>query len=193
MDFYEDISDAFEAFSEESDRGTVLISAALIDETIGKIIRKTLIVSKNQKDELFEIPYAPLQNFSAKIDISYRLGLINSNTHSALHEIRKIRNVFAHCFLPVSFEDQKVLNRIKNILSHHYDYLQEIFSRCLVDKDLLKKIEKIQKSMNSEYGVNEIVKLIEPRCAYKVLCAFIYAYLNNKEQEQLGHILPLDR
>ena len=103
IDFYENISDAIEAFSEESDRGVVLISASLIEDTLEEIIRNKLITPEKKNDELFDTPYAPLKTLSAKINFSYRVGLINKKTHSSFHQIREIRNEFAHGFLPVSF------------------------------------------------------------------------------------------
>jgi hypothetical protein len=185
IDFYEDISDAMDAFAEESDRGVVLISAALIDETLGEIIRKKLVSSKNRNDELFEIPYAPLKSFSAKINFSYRLGLISKKTHLAFHQIRDIRNEFAHGFLPTSFEDQTVFDKILNILSHYYGYIIEILFRTLVDEQLLKEIKEMHNDNTVKKNANKILKLVGTRNVYERICAFIYACLKDKEQKIL--------
>ncbi len=185
IDFYEDITDAMNSFTEESDRGVVLISAALIDETLGEIIRKKLVSSKNNNDELFEIPYAPLKSFSAKINFSYRLGLINKKTHSVFHQIRDIRNKFAHGFLPISFEDQTIFDKTLNILSHYYGYIIEILFRTLVDQQLLKEIKEIQNDNSVKKNANKILKLVGTRNVYEKICAFIYACLKDKEQKIL--------
>jgi len=126
-----------------------------------------------------------LKNFSVKINFSYRLGLINKKTHSAFHQIRDIRNEFAHGFFPVSFEDQIIFDKLANILSYYYDYIIEILFRTLVDEKLLEEIKEMHNESSIKKNANKILKLVGPRNVYERICAFIYACLKDKEQKVL--------
>ena len=74
---------------------------------------KSLFVSISaSQDELFDVPYAPLSSFSAKISIAHRLGIFPTSFTRALHLVRKIRNDFAHDVAGCSFEDVSVRSRV---------------------------------------------------------------------------------
>jgi DNA-binding MltR family transcriptional regulator len=94
--------DAFPAFKEfmdefndESDRAAVILGAAKLDYLLYQILQKFLVPNVGSNDELLAGD-GPLSTFSAKIQICYRLGLIDSEFARALHLTRKIRNAFAH-------------------------------------------------------------------------------------------------
>jgi DNA-binding MltR family transcriptional regulator len=57
---------------------------------------------------LFE-PMAPLSSFSAKIKLAYGLGPIPMYCFTDLEKIRRIRNVAAHEYSAMSFENQEVI------------------------------------------------------------------------------------
>lgn len=80
-----------------SDRSSVIVSAAYVDELLEYLIKCFLTSTPNEKEdnELF-LGYGPLSSFSSKILLSYRLGLISDYEYKALQVIRKIRNAFAH-------------------------------------------------------------------------------------------------
>ena len=80
-----------------SERSCVIVAAAYIDELLGYIFKLFLASPSSEKEdkELFS-GYGPLSNFSSKIVLSYRLGLISNYEYKTLQIIRKIRNLFAH-------------------------------------------------------------------------------------------------
>lgn len=78
----------------ESDRAVCVLAAAYLEELLGECIRKSLIAPHNPKEDwLLNRTLSSLRN---KIEMCYRLGLIDEKTVQALHEIRKLRNDFAH-------------------------------------------------------------------------------------------------
>lgn len=103
-------------FRKESDRASVILAGAMIEKSLEMMIRAKLIPSISKKDELFDTPYAPLHNFKAKIELAYRVGLISSNLHRDLNIIRDIRNDFAHDIEGCSFENNRVKNRIDELM-----------------------------------------------------------------------------
>jgi hypothetical protein len=104
-----------EEFSKESDRAAVILTAALFDASLESILRNYLLPISNNNDELFDGSNAPLSNFSAKIHIAYRLGLISLKFSRDLNLVRKIRNEFAHNVHNCSFGQASVVDRVSQL------------------------------------------------------------------------------
>ncbi len=84
-----------EEFKNESDRAAVILGTAQLDLLLFQLLDCTLLPVTGGKDELLEGD-SPLATFSSRINICYRLGLIEPEFVRALHLVRKIRNSFAH-------------------------------------------------------------------------------------------------
>ena len=93
--FKDEVVELINEFKKESDRATVIIGAAKLDALLYLLLSQYLLPSTTGRDELLDGDN-PLGTFSVKINLSYRLGLINSHFCKSLHLIRKIRNSFAH-------------------------------------------------------------------------------------------------
>lgn len=93
------------ALGQESDRGLVLATAAMIDMYLEKIIRAFLV--DGAINDLFEGPYAPMSSLSAKTKMCFALGLLSKREVEIIDAVRKVRNVFAHEFAP-SFDHPDV-------------------------------------------------------------------------------------
>ena len=114
-------TDFLDKFKEESDRAVVIVGVAKLDSLLYQILKKALLPSPTSSDELFEGDNAPLFNFSSKIKLCSRLGVINKEFAECLHLIRKIRNNCAHqidgCDLNSGSEKDRVttlVNRLKD-------------------------------------------------------------------------------
>ena len=80
--------------------------------------RSAVIVGASQVDvELFENDRG-LGTFSAKINIAYRLGLIDKVLKRALHIFRKIRNGFSHQVHGCSLVEQPYSNWLNEIIEY---------------------------------------------------------------------------
>ena len=88
MDFLAD-------FNKETERGTALAAAAMLDELLGRIIDSFLIPNKGSK-ALLDGFNAPLGTFSARIASAFALGLLSEVEYRECELIRKVRNEFAH-------------------------------------------------------------------------------------------------
>lgn len=84
----------FSDLEHESERGAVLLTAAALDDALKDLLRIRLVQAKST-DELFD-GTAPLATFSARINLSFSVGVISQQEHSLLHKLRKIRNDCAH-------------------------------------------------------------------------------------------------
>lgn len=106
----------WDEFDKESDRACVILSAAMLDTALETVLRAHLVVESSATDRLFDGPNAPISDFSAKIDLAYRLGLISSMLCHDLHLIRRIRNDFAHNIAGCSFNDSSVRDRVAELV-----------------------------------------------------------------------------
>ena len=117
-----------ENFSRESDRASVIISGAMLDEALETIL-KTYLVPCPSEDSLMEGAYAPISTLNAKIDLAHRLGLISARLCRDLHTIRKIRNEFAHNIKDCSFRDSAVRSRIIELVRSSEIIKRDVKSR----------------------------------------------------------------
>ena len=97
--------------------------ASLIDEGLTSLLKNFLVPQPSANDSLFDSATSPLSTFSAKIDMSHRLGLISNKLCRDIHLIRKIRNTFAHDIYGCSFENGSVKSRV-DALSHSIAYVE---------------------------------------------------------------------
>lgn len=105
--------------SAETDRAAVILSASKLDILLYQILQRYLLPCPSAGDDLFE-GEGPLSTFRAKIDLSFRLGLIDGSCSRALHLIRRIRNDFAHELSEVTLNAGAHRDRIQ-ILKAHFD------------------------------------------------------------------------
>ena len=91
----------------ESDRGCALIAAAYVDAQLETLLRSYFVDDSKCVDELLANS-KPLGTFSARIDLTYALGLLPADIYRDLHLIRKIRNDFGHNPAPITFEEPAI-------------------------------------------------------------------------------------
>src|SRR5262249_12667018 len=87
----------WELLKNESARCVVIVVAAFFDEKLGTLLGQ----GKG--------------SFDSRINNALAVGMLSQNEHNDLHEIRKIRNVFAHNLRTNSFDahKSKEINSIK--------------------------------------------------------------------------------
>lgn len=119
----EEFEDIIEEFKKESDRACVILSAAKLDAQLYLLLSKTLKPAFGNQDELLDGD-SPLGTFSSKINIAYRLGLLDSHFAKSLHLIRRIRNAFAHEFKSMSLTNGGHADRIRELVVHFKDYAE---------------------------------------------------------------------
>lgn len=114
----------------ESDRGCVVLAFAWMDECLSQNLRRFLLPSTQlsvKADELLGVG-GPIGDAATKINLSYRLGLLQPNTFKTLHLFRKLRNDFAHLSSTLSFETPNIRDRVLAIFE-----LEEIVFNGLLE------------------------------------------------------------
>lgn len=123
----ESVNIFIDEFMEESDRAAVVLGAAKLDSLLYQILKKVLQPCPENRDELFD-GNGPLSTFSAKIDITFRLGLIDSALARSLHLMRKIRNSFAHEISGCDLKTGGHRDRVRELVAqfHHFEQFKLI-------------------------------------------------------------------
>lgn len=103
-------------FQAETDRGAVLVGAALLDARLERLLLSHMLPGKVAND-LVKGGNAPLGTFSARINATYAFGLITTAERQDLNLIRGIRNEFAHSEHGLTFSDQKIVGLCSSLVS----------------------------------------------------------------------------
>ncbi|MGC2830238.1 MAG: MltR family transcriptional regulator [Candidatus Acidiferrum sp.] len=110
---FEEFKKVSKELDTESDRGCILIGASLLSNCLESLLRAALSTTphavKHAISPLFD-SMGPLATFSAKIKLVYALGLIDQDRFTDLEKIRRIRNIAAHDYSPLSFESQEIID-----------------------------------------------------------------------------------
>ena len=103
--------------SNESDRGCVLVAAALVEAELENHIVRRLLPKAAKYDELVsEDSRAPISTFSQKINLAYRVGLIPLSERTIYHQLRELRNGCAHDITAQTFTQDHFRGRTSNIV-----------------------------------------------------------------------------
>ena len=99
---------AMSEIDKQRDRGAGIIAAAIVEDHLDFALA-TRFRGDNAVTELRKNMFSSrgaLRNFGTKIDLGFLFGLYDAHTQKKLHEIRLLRNDFAHNMQPVSFASQ---------------------------------------------------------------------------------------
>lgn len=113
-DRFDEVMEFRSSLSPETDRGCALMAAAFLDSELELLIRSCVVDDRGVSDEVLG-QAKPLGTFSSRIDVAYLLGLISLGARRDLHLIRKIRNEFGHVHHPLSFTDQAIASRCREL------------------------------------------------------------------------------
>jgi hypothetical protein len=133
---YDEFNKFATEFKNESDRAAVILGASQLDLLLFQLIEAYLLPAPSGKDELLDGD-SPLATFSARINIAYRLGLIDAEFSRALHLVRRIRNTFAHEVSSASLDSGAHRDRIRELTGPFVDNwaLQEMLEKLFDGAD----------------------------------------------------------
>jgi hypothetical protein len=112
-------SATMEILDGESDRGAAIVGGALIEVAVDGALKKYLIPPYSKEDEFLDRDFS----VALKIDLAHRVGLIRPKERRLLHQIRRIRNDFAHDPNSQRFDDSTIRDRVVNMCELSSDFL----------------------------------------------------------------------
>ncbi len=162
----------------ESDRGAAIVVAARIEEGLEVLLKAKLTPSISSEDELFDIPYAPLQSLSAKIDLAYRIGVISPDVWASLHLLRKLRNDFAHSSGKLDFAAQQVQSHVRQLFKLNQEILDDMAGTV---KDWSQQSEEARRLIgpwrHAGSSIGNLVERLGWRLVFDMFAAMVAAAL----------------
>lgn len=102
------IQEFFSIVNDADDLTCVLLSVNYLDELLRTILNTRLKESK-VTENILNPSSGFLGTFSARIDMTYCLGMLDKKVYNDLRVIAQIRNIFAHSFESISFDSPEVV------------------------------------------------------------------------------------
>lgn len=106
----------------ESERAAVIIGASRVDVGIERLLKKVMHNSPAGADPLFDSDRV-LGTFSARVAVSYRLCLIDSEFKSACTIVRQLRNDFAHTIEFAKLTSRPHRDRVAQLVTLTKDHI----------------------------------------------------------------------
>ena len=103
--------------TEESDRGAVIVGAAMLEARLDEMLVKKIekqSFSKKHMDRLFDMS-GPLSSFSSKTLICRSFDLISAEVFHDLEIVRSLRNRFAHSTEVVDFRSPEIAGIVNSM------------------------------------------------------------------------------
>jgi DNA-binding MltR family transcriptional regulator len=165
--FGDQLNRTFDEVFKQTDRASAIVSSALLEELLERLLLACLIDHGSVKRDLFE-GMAPLSTMSAKINLAYYLGLLERSEFEDLKLIKNIRNDFAHSFEGINFETQRIRDkclRLKTLTSTNppKDAMESVknietffqINTTLLASTLYAHIEEIKHMEPHNYGIDD--------------------------------------
>jgi len=96
----------------EGERSAVVLGAERANVAVEALLKAFLLPPPNKTDRLFSSDGA-LGTFSKKVELAYRLGLIDLPFKQALDIVRSLRNEFAHATTVETLKEQSHADKVK--------------------------------------------------------------------------------
>ena len=98
-----------------SDRTLAIVYGTVVEDALRHGLSSCMDhLTPDEEVALFEQGGA-LSDFAAKINILYAMKLMSAKSKAELHDIREIRNAFAHALPGISFSDKEVHDVCKSL------------------------------------------------------------------------------
>jgi DNA-binding MltR family transcriptional regulator len=103
------LEDLVAQLTRNADAGTALVTVAVIDEWLQKLLLTAMRPLSNTVAERMFESGRPLYDVAPKADIAYAFKLIEDETLSNLRTLKKIRDLFAHTRQTISFSSPEIV------------------------------------------------------------------------------------
>jgi hypothetical protein len=98
----------------DSDRAAAIVASAILEGRLFYAICDRLHPSPEMPDPLFGSG-RPLESFSSRIELGYRIGLYGLQARNDLNTMRRIRNAFVHHITATDFKSQRIRDLCNNL------------------------------------------------------------------------------
>lgn len=196
VDFFKKCTNLRIELDNESDRGCILMATSFLDYELENIFRYYLLENKKILDEMLS-GQGCLATFSSRIKLAYSLGLISKITMNDLNIIRKIRNNSGHNYKVISFNDNKIGQRVSSLKTSIYTnnklieprklFINNVFMLLVELQGIRYKLEKVQE-LTETFRFDLSIQEIEKQSKENLEMAKEFCGENSTKEELLKYI-----
>ena len=129
---------------EGGERSAVIVGAAQLDNVLEQFL--ITVLQPGDDTKLFDAN-RPLRDMYSKINVAYRLGIIDADVARALELVRRIRNDFAHSLETATLSEGKQRHRLDELVklcegNAVYPGVRKDFTDLLKREDLSEEVER---------------------------------------------------
>lgn len=111
----DDYTDMVQMFTGESERGAAVLAGSYIENYLAVFLEALMVdTSKDLRERIFGA-HGSLNSFAQRIDFAQAFGHLSPNICHDLHQVRKIRNHFAHHPKEASFAESPVREYLRSM------------------------------------------------------------------------------
>jgi hypothetical protein len=118
-----------------NDRHAAIACSAVIEHDLKAAITRHLAPGASAKAIFDDYPAAPLSSFDARIRLARGLGIVSVAEEKDLNVIRRVRNIFAHSILSITFHQDDVSSLVSELRVMKHDIWSTIFEAFPLTKD----------------------------------------------------------
>jgi DNA-binding MltR family transcriptional regulator len=133
----------------------IIFSSALEEHLRLAMVVKMPNMNSRVEQTLFT-GYGPFSTFQGKIDVAFALGIFTDKQSKDAHNIRRIRNKFAHTATKLNFETPTVIELCKKLST--YDA-----SETKLMNTYLKAIDVLVEHLNKEFKTSVMVRALRDK------------------------------
>jgi hypothetical protein len=102
----------YDVINKEPDLVCALVATSYLEYALGSLLKRHFV----EGEIATKVLEGCLSTFANRYDSAYALGLITKSIHGNLKIIGEIRNLFAHTYLPISFDDSEVVEMVNRFV-----------------------------------------------------------------------------
>jgi len=93
----------------------------MLEEILAVVLQKRMVDMNRDHYDSFVGLTGPGGGLSSKIELFHAFGLCNDSLYKAMHDIRGIRNKFAHRIEPLTFDEPEIAALVDRLAPTHFD------------------------------------------------------------------------
>jgi DNA-binding MltR family transcriptional regulator len=137
----------------DSQASTAIIFTSLLEEHLRAAMAVKMDKMNSRMEKILFEGYGPLASLRSKIDVALALGILTDNQYKNAHNIRKVRNKFAHTPKKLNFETPTIAEICKRLST--YDGKEMKLMNTFV-----KAIDELVEHLNKEFKTAAMVRAL---------------------------------
>jgi DNA-binding MltR family transcriptional regulator len=140
----------------DNQASTAIVFTSALEEHLRIALAAKMPNTNSRVEKILFEGYGPLATFRSKIDVAFALGIFTDKQTKDAHNIRRVRNKFAHTAKKLNFETPTVIALCKKLST--YDSKETKLMNTYV-----KAIDELVEHLNKEFKTSVMVRALRDK------------------------------